>query len=422
MKDAEGVAILRRVTVAGRGAAFALACVAGAMGCGRPPPPDTTSPRLPELLAPRVATPPLVDGRGTDPAWFGAGRLDIPTTGGPTVHVRAVLSQDQLYLLARWPDATETLGKAAWYFDGVRWHSGLRRAVDDAARQAAGREILQALAGRLGPVPRPRRARTQQQARDMAAAFAQEDEDRFALLWPIADSMPQFRTSGCATACHTEDPDRTLHDMWTNGPEERADLWHWKSARTNPAGWADDRHLTHLPEPARGGGRRADPDSSPGYARNETADRTAPAFGYTSSAPEADTRAVLSVEAAVPLAQAPAPQAGDVVPAYVVTRPRGNRGDVRAAGRWMEGHWTLELRRPLETGNAEDVQFTAAGTYPFGLAVMDNGGGAVHTTAGPLALRIPPPVRAPAGLAPLLVLLGTTVLVGGFAALRAPRA
>ena len=55
--------------------------------------------------------------------------------------------------------------------------------------------------------------------------------------------------------------------------------------------------------------------------------------------------------------------AGTLMPSALSKAPlRGDRGDVRARGRWRDGLWTLELARLQDTGSPFDVPL-AAGTY-----------------------------------------------------------
>jgi PAS domain S-box-containing protein len=42
---------------------------------------------------------------------------------------------------------------------------------------------------------------------------------------------------------------------------------------------------------------------------------------------------------------------------------------------WRDGRWGLEMKRRLQTGHPDDVQFDVTRTYRFGIAVMDNAGG-----------------------------------------------
>ena len=42
--------------------------------------------------------------------------------------------------------------------------------------------------------------------------------------------------------------------------------------------------------------------------------------------------------------------AGDLLPQYLQREPEGSAADVQAFGRYVDGHWIVELRRKLNTG------------------------------------------------------------------------
>jgi hypothetical protein len=66
-------------------------------------------------------------------------------------------------------------------------------------------------------------------------------------------------------------------------------------------------------------------------------------------------------------------KAGDEVASYLIFAPKGDRGDVRVANRWVNGVWTSEVARKLTTGSKYDVQFDNPNkTYYFGFAAFDN--------------------------------------------------
>jgi len=71
-----------------------------------------------------------------------------------------------------------------------------------------------------------------------------------------------------------------------------------------------------------------------------------------------------------------------VAPAYIIHRPGGSAGDIDAMGVYFNGTWNLELRRKLQTGNDDDVQFDTAKTYRFSIAVNDDSHGAANEEFG----------------------------------------
>jgi hypothetical protein len=133
----------------------------------------------------------------------------------PRIALQAAYDDENIYILARWPDNTESVSKEQWVFDGTTW------------------------------------TRTKSDV---------NDEDRIALWFDV--NADEFSTKGCAALCHDI-------RMQTKNPDGHADLWHWKAARSNPLGYADDQKAA--PERAN--------DSGVGIAiRNEDASRAFPAF------------------------------------------------------------------------------------------------------------------------------------------------
>jgi len=232
-----------------------------------------------------------------------------------SVDVRAFYTDSDLYLRLSWRDLTRDDAMQQWRFDGSEWHNnGLM-------------------------------------------------EDGFGLMWqPPQDSRPFT----CTLACHIEDfgvAGATFHasnKMKLSDEEHWLDLWNWKADRTGRLGFADDRYLDHkgmhgdLPgELLRRNSKRAEQGDEAG------------AFGSEDS-PLYDGEGALIGKEFRP--------AGSLAPGWLVERPNGHRGDVRASAAWQDDRWTVILRRPLVTGDRHDVEFTPDRPegIAFGLSVMDN--------------------------------------------------
>ncbi|NIO39301.1 MAG: hypothetical protein GTO41_03325 [Burkholderiales bacterium] len=76
------------------------------------------------------------------------------------------------------------------------------------------------------------------------------------------------------------------------------------------------------------------------------------------------------------------------VPSLEVTAATGSAADVAAAGNWRDGHWTLELRRALDTGHADDVRFYPGLEILGQIAVFNRIGGQHKSVSEPLLFRI----------------------------------
>jgi hypothetical protein len=312
--------------------------------------------QVPTLMAVPVSVGPTLDGDGGDVAWTMAQASTVPVSGGKIGEVdatlKAVYTASDIYMLLQWPDATMSIDKNMWTFDGSEW-------------------------SKTG------------------------NEDRFGILWNINDSIADFNSGGCAVVCHA--------GMWTNGDAEFGDMWHWKAARGNPMGYVDDKYLNNTAD-AEDGGRHGDGGDST-YSDNKDEDGDgAPDYLWSSNAPSAPpavsdalaTRFLLRAEEATYSETNPlkgvAWEASDTIPGYRLREPGGSRSDVQALGVWADGVWTVEVKRALDTGaNAlkdgqkVDQIFEAGKTYHFGLALMDDTGSNHSVSTGPIALVLSSP-------------------------------
>ncbi|HSH69807.1 MAG TPA: ethylbenzene dehydrogenase-related protein, partial [Deferrisomatales bacterium] len=79
--------------------------------------PAETATSAAQLIAPRVTTPPTVDGNGADPGWAGAPNLVTPlhgAAGADKLEVRAVHDGQTVYFLLRWGDPTRDTVNRPW--------------------------------------------------------------------------------------------------------------------------------------------------------------------------------------------------------------------------------------------------------------------------------------------------------------------
>ena len=87
-----------------------------------------------------------------------------------------------------------------------------------------------------------------------------------------------------------------------------------------------------------------------------------------------------TVEVAVPFDLGASFNASDVVPGYVLRVPDGDRANVKAAGKWDNGVWTVEFMR-TNSGSNYDFTVTSGGSVDFTHEIFDNEGGD-HATNG----------------------------------------
>lgn len=304
-------------------AALALAMVAA---CGAPSavtsPPNT-------LTAVRVSATSL---DASADYWKTAPTLEVATKAakqgnpdGPTVKMQAAYDGEYLVIRSEWADPTESVMKAAWKWDGT--------------------------------------------------AFAKSgDEDRIMITWPIGNNA-EFSAKSCAAACHNTSADEEEWWMGSEDPSVKYDNWHWKAARTNPVGYTDDQWWSVLADSAVfDSSRRNDKKDSGGYTDNINDAKDGPKFMSSKGAKEpfilaGEEVAIDTTKLAV----------GDVIPGYVLSKPVGSRGNIEAKGVWADGKWVVVQRRALTASQEDDAEFTPPKAVPFGVALVNNGGGLIHT-------------------------------------------
>jgi len=173
------------------------------------------------------------------------------------------------------------------------------------------------------------------------------------------------RRGGCAATCHVRPPKRMgLH--YTDG--DTVDVWQWRAAGTNPIGRADDDRWAMYRNDSLGG-RRLDNLASGADFSNFNQDWQQPYFlpvhpsvrGWIDPRSEYVTPYFFADDSFAVGAQ---------VPGIIVRSFRGDRGDVRARGRWFDGRWTVEFTRPIKTGSSFDIELR--GEFYLGIALFDN--------------------------------------------------
>ncbi len=238
--------------------------------------------------------------------------------------------------------------------------------------------------------------------------YGPEYEDKFAVIWEIGDSIEGFAENGCAILCHGE-------KKATNAAGETADIWHWKSDRTGPVNQIDDKWLDFVD----GNGRKTD-EGTGAYSSNSQ-DLT-DAAGNTVKAPkywvpgaenyhwimdgDSNARKIVSIDTDGNLVD----EDGTVlvkdnfngdsniqIPSLYGIKPgTGSRGDVNEYHNYdtATNTWTLEVKRAIDTGNADDVNFSdPEREYYFSIAVFDAAAiahaipGGMSGTAYPLVFR-----------------------------------
>lgn len=277
---------------------------------------------------------PVLDGIASPGEWTGD---SVTTPRGITIS--AMIDEENVYVLASWPDETPSVSKDEWVWDGEKW-------------VASG-----------------------------------EDEDRIAFVWEIRDQLgnPLNGEEGasCAAMCHPPAHRTAVGNV---------DVWHLKATRGLPIGYSDDQFW----DPQ---GRKSD-DGVSAETRNRNAEQTGPVYGPVGATFLVDSEAALAAFSAsgahlgtaavrVLLEGEEVFEEGDTIPGRILRLPQGNRASVRAIGRWDDGVWTVEFSRNRDAdvgadGQLQDFAVVPGGSVNFSVDIFDNSGGAAHffTPAG----------------------------------------
>ena len=265
-----------------------------------------------------------------DPAWQKAKAVSVPFEGKEifagkkaSVSTRAVYTDQEIYFLFSWKDANKSVTKKAWKFDGQKW------------------------------------------------GHQKGNEDRISLLFEIS-RINNFATKGCAVVCHVPKgaPNAKDGKFGTTSAAQKGDLWHWKAARTDPAGFADDTYLTMISE--KKGGRKGDAGKG-GDTKNMTADKSMPKYMLAPGKKLAKND-ILLVSHAAEINDYSVFKPGDAITYRMPKMPQGSRADIKALSRYADGSWTVILYRQLDTGHDDDVAFNPRKKYNFAMALFDNSG------------------------------------------------
>lgn len=224
-------------------------------------------------------------------------------------------------------------------------------------------------------------------------------EDKFSVIWEIGDSIPAFKTNGCAILCHDE-------YMRTPLEGQTADIWHWKLDRTGPVHQLDDKWLTYSEKDGRKGDSGTAAYKSNSQVLNDTKGNELKVplywvpgkknYNWILASDNAKKKIVkidkdlnLIDEDGNVLKKEDFPGDSDnLIPSISELKPAtGSRGDVAAYYNYDNSSktWTLEVERAIKTGNKDDVDFSdAKKTYYFSIAVFD-AAAIAHATPGGLA-------------------------------------
>lgn len=152
---------------------------------------------------------------------------------------------------------------------------------------------------------------------------------------------------------------------WLSGKAFTADTWHWKAARSNSLGLAQDKMTVISKDPIKKAYKGKAADGSTIYIKRPS-DKGSKFY---------KTKRYSSKEK-------------DMMPKYInAASASGSVADVKAKGVWSDGKWTLELSRKMNTGNGDDVAFSSGQMVTGGIAIFDHSGDDDHSISHLLSFQ-----------------------------------
>lgn len=387
-----GLTLLITILFAGRLALDLTGCkhddqiISGTPGTGSPTYSET------ELLSVKATAAPSIDGT-IDDVWKNAvplkTRTAVPTIAGAkvpanfygyhgkstNVTMRSMYDNENIYFLIEWDDNTFSVDRETWYFDVAtkRWKQENRYPTYNADTSIMIRDAFY--------------------------------EDKFAILWNVDNTVADWNNKTCYASCHTGLSAADGYARhYTNGANERIDMWHWKLVREGFFGTFDDQYQDN----AYPNGRKSDPKvAGTGYADNKqtltiTGTSTSVSvpkylipgrtFYYWITQDEinngtaklitaVDANGVLSYNGGTidPNVETDFQRAGSVsgskgVPSILNSKVQGNEGDITAKWKFTGSGYVMEVVRKLNTGDTEkvDVNFSSLNDQYFGVGVFLN--------------------------------------------------
>jgi hypothetical protein len=195
------------------------------------------------------------------------------------------------------------------------------------------------------------------------------DEDRIMFIWDIGLSGDD--RASCQAFCHGS-------QMHTN--VGFVDVWHWKSARTNPVGFLDDKYWDTVDRQSDSGTKTyvdntngTQPTHMASGDPNANVDFLAIDAAALAAFDPFQAIATHTVAEAVAFDANAGFTAGATIPFYLLRPAAGDRGSVETAGTWDNGVWTVEFRKPYAAGSdTTDFAVTPGAMIEFTHEIFDN--------------------------------------------------
>lgn len=363
---------VQRFTPAFAGLVLVLAVFGFWTGCEDPGPIELSGNSISNrvIVTALNAEPPMNDPRNDiwDKTVTGSISLSgdsLDTTYAGPVYVKAIKTADRLFLRVEWSDGTRSVHPNGIVYTVSVTGDTLTPDTTTAWVQNPSFQIITTVDGKV---------------------LYQYDQDRLAIMWNTGDNGTE--KADCATMCHTSDQESVLgHRMYTTGGGH-VDVWHWQSATSDPLLLAGDEYWDAE-------GRKTDADGGvPMFATNFDDVEGKPYYQFRDTT--VLERPFLHADSSAPFSDSVEWESGYQMPGYVLNdNVSGSVADVNAYATYniaySSSRWILLLSRKLNTGNADDVDFsavTSGDSIQATVAVMHNAD-RIHAKSAPFYFIFP---------------------------------
>lgn len=299
-----------------------------------------------------------VDGVGGERIWEEAKETEIKLTSREgaepkSVRIKAVYSDDTIYILAKYKDTTPLKLGEVWKYDGTQWKKGPR-------------------------------------------------DDTLALVFNIDDSMPAFAANGFSVMDSPMTKEKDIFDFtYTESDKkmtdsERLDIWGW-CGLPEFYGRGDDMvmkrdpvsDIDNLKSPMLTVQHDEHPNVKPWISNVAIVDgKESPRYKYKAGY-DVKNKPRPYMDEVEEITDNSMFAAGDTAPYVIGIRNAiwgGSKDDILAKGTHPGDIWTVEMGRRLDTGHDDDILLKEGGSYTLVVVIRDDGKG--YSISAPITLQL----------------------------------
>jgi hypothetical protein len=294
------------------------------------------------LKASKVEAPPIIDGRGDDPAWAQAEALKVPLFYGPVKEatLKAVYTEKEIFLMVSWPDATKDDQHRPWI-----WNPELGRYVEGSQVEDS---LLVSFESGCEWTP------------SLLSGYVYDFDG---WRWLAARTNP----IGQAVDVNGHVQDRWIPDKGFKKYKARNKKPFWNLKFTDHRPNILTKRWFELDR-----AYQFQPISEVVYVALEPDGYRPPAFAVRLPAPQVDPELIKPPPSLGAKPAYAAPSVPAMVPQFKPVKLEGDAGEVAAKGTWKDGRWTVEFRRILVTPARTKTDWVFERLTQFSIHIFDH--------------------------------------------------